>query len=578
MRTNRLYQKHLQRANLWVMALVLLTILSCNKAFENKLDLSPKGEEQTGARVPKVLYIIIDGARGAAINTLQAPALSEITENAMQTFSSVSDVSGLPSTTWADMLTGVNKAKHKVTQADFSGNNLANYPMFFKRVKQNDANIRTAAFSSTTLFSQKLVTDADVNQNFSNDDAAVKTALVAELKNEKAAVVLAEFNSVETAGQQYGYDAGIPQYRTAVLTVDGYIAEAMAALKQRPGYEDENWLVVVASNKGGSLNVPPGTNDGTLFSNPLLNGFVIFYNPRFSFQYYARPNTIGLPYEGKGIVLHGDTTANIPAAKATAYNFGKTGEFTLEFKLKVIRRAYSAGNSPILFKSSNPANSATGWWFMHSGITGNWRLGGLAASTMVSNQPILNIGEWYTLGFKIYNESGKRWVMIYQDGVKAFANPVDITNRDASNSEELVAGFRSGFGGSAENIISEIKIFNVAIPDNVIAANACKGALSTKHPYYNNLIGYWPCTDGISGFFQDKGPLGNDFVLKNKFEWVAFRDYAPKLCIDLPEDIYTRLPNGIDIPSMIYGWMGIKTNNMSLDGKTWIPVYNSIKP
>ncbi len=67
-------------------------------------------------------------------------------------------------------------------------------------------------------------------------------------------------------------------------------------------------------------------------------------------------------------------------------------------------------------------------------------------------------------------------------------------------------------------------------------------------------------------------------MLKNKFEWAAFSDYTQKLCVDLPDDIYTRIPNGIDIPTFIYSWMNIKTLNMGLDGKIWIPVYKDVKP
>jgi hypothetical protein len=578
MKIHRQYQKYTCGINLVLVVMVLLAITSCNKDFANKLDLSGKADSISGYKAPKVLYIIIDGARGAAVNAVQAPALTEISENAMQTFNGLSDVSGLAATTWADMLTGVNKAKHKVTQADFSGNNLANFPMFFKQIKQSNPDTRTSAFSSTPAFSQNLISNADLNQNFSNDDAAVKAAMVTELKNEQAGVVLAEFNSVDRAGKQYGYDASVAQYSSAILTVDGYVAEAMRTLRERANFKKENWLVIVASNQGGDFPVPPAQNDGTLFSKPLLNTFAIFYNPRFSYQYYSKPGTSGLPYEGKTVALANDTTANIPAAQSNLYNFGTSGDYTVELKIKVLRFSTGNSNAPILFKTSSPANSTTGWWIIHSGVNGQWRLGGLPSAIMISNQPALKIGVWYTLGFKIYTENNKRWVMIYQDGVKAYANPVDITNRNVNNTEELVAGYRSGYGNTTKQLVTEIKVFNAAVPDNVIAAYSCKGAIDNKHPNYNNLIGYWPATDGFGGFFKDKSPSKNDFVLKNKFEWTAFSDFDSKLCVDLPADIYTRMPNGIDIPSLIYGWMGIKTLNLGLDGKTWVPVYNNLNP
>jgi hypothetical protein len=479
---HRLYNKGKWGWNLSLLALVMVTMVSCNKDFENKRDLSVKSDTASGYKAPKVLYIILDGARGASINTVQAPALTEISENALHSFNSLSDENGLESTSWADMLTGVNKAKHKVTTADFSGNNLANYPMFFKQIKQANSNLRTAAFSSSPAFSQQLISNADVNENFNNDDEAVKTALVKELKQENASVIVAEFNGIEKAGKQYGYDASVAQYSAAILTVDAYIGAALKTLKERPSYDNENWLVVVASNKGGDFNVPPVKNDGTLFSKPLLNSFVLFYNPRFSFQYYAKPATTEVPYEGNVHPMGGDTTANVPAAKSALYNFGITGDFTVELKIKVLKFSTSAGNAPILFKSSSPANAATGWWIIHSGNTGGWRLGGLTSISVISNQPALQLNQWYTLGFKVYTEGGKRWAMIYQDGVKAYPNPVDITNRNANNNEELVAGFRSGFGSATKQLITEIKVFKTAIPDAFIASNACEVGLNSKHP------------------------------------------------------------------------------------------------
>lgn len=574
---HQLYKKGKWGWYLPLLTLVMVTMVSCNKDFENKRDLSVKADSVQGYKAPKVLYLILDGARGASVNTVQAPALTEISENALHSFNSVTDENGLESTGWADMLTGVNKAKHKVGTADFSGNNLANYPMFFKQIKQSNPNLRTAAFSSSPAFSQQLISNADVNENFNNDDEGVKTAMLKELKLANAAVVVAEFNGIEKAGKQYGFDASIPQYSAAILTVDAYIGAALNALKQRPSYSSENWLVVVASNKGGDFNVPPVKNDGTDFSKPLLNSFVLCYNPRFAFQYFSKPATTEVPYEGSVHPFGSDTTANVPAARSTAYNFGITGDFTVELKIKVLKFGTTAGNAPILFKSSSPANSTTGWWIIHSGITGNWRLGGLSATTMIANQPALKLNQWYTLGFKVYTESGKRWVMIYQDGVKAYPNPVEITNRNVDNNEELVAGFRSGFGSAAKQLITEIKVFKTAIPDDFIASYACEVGLNSKHPYYSKLISYWPATDGGIGVFKDLGPAKNDFLLK-KYKWESFSEYNPKLCVNLPLDIYTKIPNGIDIPSFIYGWMGIKSIGLNLDGRTWIPVYNNVNP
>ncbi|TKC05148.1 DUF4983 domain-containing protein [Pedobacter frigoris] len=557
-----------------LLTMILITMVSCNKDFENKLDLSAKKDSITGYRVSKVLYIIIDGARGESVNTVQAPTITEMAYNALQTFNSVSDESGLPATTLTDMVTGVTKAKHKVTTADFAGNNLTNYPMFFKQIKEKSADLRTAAFTSTLSFSQKLISNADVNQNFNNDDAAVKTAMINELKEDNASVVLAEFNSVDRAGQQYGYDASVAQYSSAILTVDGYIKEALSALKQRKNYDKEDWLVIVASNQGGNYTLPPSQVDISLYSKPLLNGFVLFYNPRFAYQFYGRPNVSELPYEGKAIQYTASTIfGSIPVADAAIYNFGTTGEYTVQLKIKLLTRG--SNNPPIIAKSDDTGNSAAGWSFLLTTSNSSWRMQ-LAGSSVSGTA--LNLNQWYTLTGKLYMEGTARRMKVFTDGV--LNNQAAMTANGTSTTAALnVGNSKSAFGGgTAQTIVTDVRIYNTALPDAYIAANYCKAEVKPNDIYYNKLIGYWPSTDGTGKELVDLSPSKRNFTLNGAFSWNAFNDYQPNFCLDLPVDIYKRIPNGVDIPNFIFGWMGIKSLGLNLDSKTWLPLYNSTKP
>lgn len=570
----RLYKKRIMTSCMPLLALCLSTMVSCNKDFENKIDLSDKPDNATGYRAPKVLYIIVDGARGESVNATRAARVPDLADNSLQSYASVSDESGLSATTWADMLTGVKKNKHKVTKTDFSGNNLANYPMFFKYIKDKGASLRTASFAATPAFSTNLVSHADVNLSFNNDDAAVKNAVIAELKEEKATIVLAEFNGVDRAGIQYGYDAGYKGYRDAIYLTFDYINEMVNALKQRKNYEAENWLIVVASNQGGNFTIPPSQNDGSLFSNPLLNSFTLLYNSRFNYQFFSRPNASAVPYEGKAVGYNASSIfGSISAANSSIYNFGTTGEYTVQLKVKIKSRG--TNNPPIIAKADDTGNSTAGWSFLLTAANSSWRFQ-LAGSSVSGTA--LDLDTWYTLTGKLYMESGARRMKVFTNGV--LNNQGAMTANGTSTTAALnVGASKSAFGGgTSQTTITDVRIYNTALADDYIAANYCKTDVKPTDVYYKNLIGYWPSMDGIGNQLMDHSPNKRNFTLNGAYAWTPFNELSENLCSDLPDDIYTRMPNGIDIPSFIFGWMGIQSLGLNLDGKTWVPTYRSINP
>ncbi|QIL39389.1 DUF4983 domain-containing protein [Pedobacter sp. HDW13] len=557
-----------------LLIVALVAVFSCNKELADKKDFSNNtGGEVADAQKQKVLYIIVDGARGESIFKSPTPNLSRMIKTGMFTINSVSDENGLNSTSWADMLTGYDKTKHKVISEDFANNKLTDYPMFFKRVKDNTA-LRTAAFSISQSLSSKLISNADVNSTFATDEA-VKTATLTELANNDAAVVLAEFQGVDKAGAQYGYDASVPQYAAAITNIDTYIGELNNAIKARASFSKENWLIVIASNKGGNYPVIPALMDQTLYSKPLLNSFVILYNPIFKSTIYNKPTNLNsLPYYGSYGKLSGDTLASVDAVKSNAYNFGTTGEYTVEFKLKV--QAFGTLNAPIFFKTSSPANATTGWWIIHNGSNGTWRLGGLASAAIATpTTKAMEVNTWYNIGFKVYFVGTVRYVQLYQDGDPVGPATV-ITGRNANNSEPLVAGYRSGYGNSATQFITDVRIFNAAVPDAIIKDFACQVDLDSRHPNYNNLIGYWPSLNGAGTLVKDYSKSKNDFVFQKSPQWINFEDYDSKFCIKPTPELYQKVPRGIDIPRFILGWLNINATGFNLDGKVWTPIYNNI--
>lgn len=556
-----------------ILVVLMISLMSCNKDLDNKIDFSNNtGGDGIDAKKQKVLYIIVDGLRGESVFKCPTPNLTKMVKTGMFTINSVSDENGLNSTSWSDMLTGVSKLKHKVLSEDFAGNNLANYPMFFKHIK-DVSTIRTAAFTTSQSLQTKLITNADVSTNFATDEAA-KTATLTELGNNDASVILTEFQSVDKAGLQFGYDASVPGYAAAVTNIDSYIGELNTAIQARPNFKKENWLIIIASNKGGNYPVIPALMDQTLYSKPLLNSFVLFYNLNFKSTIYSKPGSLNsLPYDGTFARFNGDTVATVDAAKASIYNFGTTGSYTVSFKLKILSRGTL--NAPIFFKTSSTANATTGWWIIYNSTLGSWRLGGIPATAINTKTNLLEVNRWYDIGFKIYFVGAVRYVQLYQDGDPTEA-PVVITGRNANNNEPLVAGFQSGYGNTATQIISDIRIFNVAVSDATIKQYACEVNLDNRHPNFNNLIGYWPALDGIGTLLKDQSASKNNFTFENACTWLKMEDYDDKLCIAPTPSLYQKVPRGVDVPSFILGWLNINATSFNLDGKIWTPTYTNI--
>lgn len=592
MKTNQINQKMsvFRPKNIFsfvLLALFVQGLWSCNKDFDQKYIFKNTKDTTLTISSNKVLYIILTGARGQSIEATNTPKLNLIKNNANYSFQSVSDDNGLDATTWADMLTGVTKVKHNILSNDFAGNKLSTYPMFFKYIKQNTT-LRTAAFTASNAITQQLVSNANLSQNYLDDDNAVKNATLTELGREDAGVVLAEFNGIDKAGAQYGYDSSISQYQTAIQTTDAYIGELVAKLGTRANILNENWLVIIASNRGGAYPVPPSEDDGTLFSKPLLNNYVMFYNPRFKQELYEKPITQALPYEGNAVNFSGTTTrAVLSADQASIFNFGNNinDEYTVEFKLKVSK--FGSGSAEILSKNTNPyigTDSYSGWWVIQNGgptdNKGRWRFGGSGGGLTIATSslaPALELQRWYTIGFKIYKESGKRWLKLYQDGEPASA-AVDITSKNFINSHALTAGFIGGNGDTPNQNITDIRLFKAALPDNVIKEYSCQFDIPPTHPNYGNLIGYWSGIDGVGTMMKDKISGTRSFTIGGTVTWAAFQDSDPKFCIPFSTEIYKQLPRGVDIPKYIFSWLKVRTNTFNLDGKTWLPSYQTVTP
>ncbi|MCC8424886.1 DUF4983 domain-containing protein [Mucilaginibacter sp. UR6-11] len=613
------------KAKLFGVSLFVLTLAaSCNHDFNKVVPTSPPN---TGAvyKTPKVLYIIADGARGVSVRDADIPTLKSLIPNAIYTWNSLSDATvNTDATNWADMITGVKKEKHNVLTEDFAGNSLATYPAIFQRIKSIRPTMRIASFSASSAFKANLTGGTDVSETFTSDDA-VKTRMVDFLKADTASLVVGEFAGIEAAGKASGFDNSFPAYKAAINTFDTQLGAILASIKSRANYANENWMIIVSSNKGGPATLLPSQDDKTVFSNTSANTFTIIYNSGFNPTFIGKP-FVGNSYTGNSVRFLGYPERGVGQVSkqlSPAFNFGDTSGFTISVKVKkhknpvttsrgdyyynwpgfMGKRGADAQNTPTTGWGNDGA-SGPGWDFCL--IQNTWRFFLAGKNGYKGGSEILGLNfsgdTWHDLTAVIERKpDGHKYVRVYTDGVMgitsrgggSLANPLttayDLAGDGAANGTDvnldnnsvLRVGYTpgemdGGTGGATFGKIDvelkELKIFKIAIPDAAVKQYACDQTIDRSHPYYPYLIGYWPMDEGTGTVLNDKGPVAANMTLSqssaNGYSWQSFQDL---ICSPAATNLALLVPKNADIPTQILSWFNIaRQAAWNLDGKVWV--------
>ncbi|EDM33886.1 hypothetical protein PBAL39_03257, partial [Pedobacter sp. BAL39] len=363
----------------------------------------------------------------------------------------------------------------------------------------------------------------------------------------------------------------VPAYRNAITTFDGYIGEMMAALKNRPTYEKENWLVVITSSRGGHYTLPPDENDNTVFSNTDINTFTIFHTNRYKTRFIGKPY-LGNRYQGDFVRFDGFKKAQVTAGDNSVYNLG-TGEFTVEIKVK---KNIGPNNNykfyyPAVFGKRPEWSSgwpSSGWviflednfWMFNARGTGNGeqvRGGTLSDAT------------WNSLAAVGVIRENRRYVRTFTNG--AFNNERDITDWGNLDNNALVTlGYIAGNGHrEPDAYLADAKIWKAALPDSVINRFACDTYVDSGHPYYDYLAGYWPVVGGTGNEIRDEGPLGSNMTFSGgDAVWTRLAEF---LCAPSVDNLGSLVPRSVDVPSQIISWLRIpRQESWQLDGRVWL--------
>ncbi|UCD76223.1 MAG: alkaline phosphatase family protein [Phycisphaerales bacterium] len=231
------------------------------------LTLSATGQlpNDTALR-PKVLFIGLDGIRSDAMHAASTPNLNRLRNEGAWSDHALTDVITVSGPCWSAILTGVWSTRHGVIDNTFENDRYAEFPHFFARLKEKRPDLITASFIDWLPLDEAIVTDAACNLRFTHDyedDGDVRMVEQAEnlLRTGDPDLTFFYFADPDTAGHEYGFHPAAPGYLREIEQVDQQLGRLLAAVRARPEYENERWLILVTSDHGGTLDGSHGRDE-----------------------------------------------------------------------------------------------------------------------------------------------------------------------------------------------------------------------------------------------------------------------------------------------------------------------------
>ncbi|MCE5326246.1 MAG: alkaline phosphatase family protein [Planctomycetaceae bacterium] len=218
----------------------------------------------SGAKSKHVLVIGIDGCMPDAVQAAKAPNIKALAAAGTVTWDGFSGgVLGTPSRqntksmpSWNSVLMGVWCDKHlSISYRKWKPNHAA-YPNMFQRLKAAKPDARSASIVTWKEINvdYRMTPGADYQANGKDDDATTALA-VKHLTETNPDLVFIQLDQVDGAGEGNGFSPKSPKYMEAVEKADTQVGQLVEAVKKRKTYANEEWLIILVTDHGGTYRV-----------------------------------------------------------------------------------------------------------------------------------------------------------------------------------------------------------------------------------------------------------------------------------------------------------------------------------
>lgn len=208
-----------------------------------------------------MLLVGIDGVRPDVLAQVETPNI-----DALIAAGAYSDAArtGLPSVSgpgWSSMLNGVWPEKHGVTGNDFENDDYERYPDFLTRIERARPELETFAVVDWAPLGRsddqrhpisdeidtKIVLDGYEHGWREADSMSVDLAVEALATGDPDALFVYLGNPDETSHHHGSIGT---EYREAIAEADRQVGRLMQAIRARPGYATEDWLILSSTDHG----------------------------------------------------------------------------------------------------------------------------------------------------------------------------------------------------------------------------------------------------------------------------------------------------------------------------------------
>jgi predicted AlkP superfamily pyrophosphatase or phosphodiesterase len=244
--------------------------------FVALLLISACGSDGGAPQTKHALVIGIDGLRVDALQQVSTPETDALIVNGAVTYEAFAGgVLGTPTEQmtwsgagWSSILTGVWVDKHGVEFNVFDDARFDEYPHFFARVREKKPAAYLSSFVTWTPINDSILASADADEAFSPEadssaegDVAVTAEVVTHLGSKTPDIVFVQLDEVDHQGHVAGFSPAVPEYASAVETIDAQVGQMLDAIRARATYATEDWLVVVTTDHGGMGRGHGGQSD-----------------------------------------------------------------------------------------------------------------------------------------------------------------------------------------------------------------------------------------------------------------------------------------------------------------------------
>ncbi len=247
---------------------IALAFAGCRQWPGRTYNLDNKFVATAGVR--KVLVIAIDGLRADALEAAEAPNIHAMIRVGCYSNQAQCEDLTFSGPNHSSILHGVHRDKHNVTSNDYKSNRLADWPDFFTYLERFDPNRNTFRFHTWNEAHNNQPTGADaaIFCDYEKDGDEEMTRQVVGLLSgmhpqylQDPDVIFMFYSDVDESGHAHGFHPSVPEYLAEIANTDAEIGRVLDAMRERPHFMDEDWLVILTTDHGGSAD--KGHSGGT---------------------------------------------------------------------------------------------------------------------------------------------------------------------------------------------------------------------------------------------------------------------------------------------------------------------------